>query len=231
MMSNNAKSTVNRKMIGNIEKEAKKYFVGASGCHDWTHTERVRKLAIKIGKKEKADLKIIEVAALLHDISRKEEMKKKGIFCHAEKGAIEAKKILKKYKLNNDIISSIAHCIRSHRFRGENIPETIEAKVLYDADKMDSIGAIGVARDFLFAGNAGLGNLYTGNEKRLAKLVKKGQDFNYTPEDSAILEYEIKLKHIKNKMLTKEGRRIAKDRDGYMQKFFQRFWREVKGEK
>lgn len=228
-MSN--KIAVNKNVIRNIEKAAKKYFIGASGCHDWTHTERVRKLALAIGKKEKADLKIIEIVALLHDISRKEEMKKKGIFCHAEKGAKEARKILKKYQLNETMISSIAHCIQTHRYRGGNIPQTLEAKILYDADKMDSIGAIGVARDFLFAGNAGSGNLYTGNEKCLVKLVKNGKDFGFTREDSAILEYEIKLRHIKNKMLTQEGKRIAKDRDEYMQEFFQRFWQEVKGKK
>jgi len=100
--------------------------------------------------------------------------------------------------------------------------------VLYDADKIDSIGAVGIGRDFLFAGSAGSNTLYTGNEKRLAKSSK---DHSYTKEDSAVLEYEIKLKHIKNRMLTKTGRRVAKERSKYMDGFFKRFWIEVEGKK
>jgi uncharacterized protein len=215
-----------KKIIGEIEKEAKKYFVGASGCHDWTHVERVRNLALRIGKKEKADLYVLELAAILHDIGRKEEMKQKGLFCHAEHGGKIARKILAKYALDKEIIENIVHCIESHRFRNSLIPQTLEAKVLYDADKLDSIGAIGIARDFLFAGSAGSKTLYTGNEKRLAKEKK---DYSYGKEDSALLEYEIKLKHIKDKVLTKEGKKIAKERHKYMTEYFNRFEKEIKG--
>lgn len=219
---------ITREFINKIEKEAKGYFKGASGCHDWTHIERVKVLALKIGKKEKADLKILEISTLLHDAGRRKEMKNKGKFCHAQKGAKLAEKILKKYKLNNEVIKNISHCILTHRYRNNHIPETIEAKVLFDADKLDSIGAIGVARDFLFAGNAGSNTLYTGNEKNLAKADK---DYSYTKEDSAFLEYEIRLKNIKNKMLTEEGKRIARNRHIFMKEFFKRFWQEVKGKK
>ncbi|MCX6717058.1 MAG: hypothetical protein NTU76_00060 [Candidatus Taylorbacteria bacterium] len=107
------------------------------------------------------------------------------------------------------------------------MPKTIEAKILFDADKLDSIGAVGVARDFLFAGNAGSGNLYTGNEKRLAKSDK---NYDFTKEDSAILEYEIKLKYVKDKVITSTGKKIAKERHEFMKAFFERFWLEVKGE-
>jgi len=218
---------MDKTIIKKIEKEAKKFFVGARGCHDWTHIERVKNLVFHIGKKEKANLEILEIAALLHDIGRKEEMKNKGLFCHAEKGAQIAKKILEKLKLNKDTISNIVHCIESHRYRNNKIPKTIEAKVLFDADKLDSIGAIGLSRAFLFAGNAGSDNLYTGNEKRLAKT---GKDFSYTKDDSALMEYEVKLKHIKGKVLTKEGKRIARERHEFMKNFIDRFYKEIKGE-
>lgn len=214
------------KVIKQIEKEAKMFFKAASGCHDWSHVERVRELALRIGKKEKARPDILEIASLLHDIGRKKEMKNKGLFCHAEEGGKLAKFILKRHGIREDDIKNIIHCIVSHRFRNSNIPETIEAKVLFDADKLDSIGAIGVARNFLFAGNAGSKTLYTGNEKRLAKEKK---DYAYTKEDSAILEYEIKLKHIKDKMLTKEGNKIAKERHEFMVDFHNRFEKEIKG--
>lgn len=217
-----------KKLISEIEKEAKKFFKGASSCHDWTHVERVRDLTLRIGKKEKADLEIIEIAALLHDIGRKKEMKERGLFCHAEHGAKIAKKILQKYKFAANNIANIVQCIESHRYRNDKIPKTIEAKVLFDADKLDSIGAVGIARDFLFAGNAGSNTLYTRNEKRLAKSEK---NYSYTKEDSAVLEYEIKLKHIKDKMLTKTGKEIARERSRYMDDFFKRFWEEIEGKK
>tara|TARA_Y100000310_G_C20553612_1_gene749386 strand:- start:214 stop:885 length:672 start_codon:yes stop_codon:yes gene_type:complete len=217
---------ITKKLIKEIEKEAQKFFKNASGCHDWTHVKRVKNLALNIGKVEKADLAVLEIAVLLHDIGRKEEIRKKGIFCHAEKGAELARKILEKHKLDKKIIDDIAQCIISHRYRNEHIPEIIEAKVLYDADKLDSIGAIGLARAFLFAGGPGSNTLYTGNEKKLAKRKK---DYSYTKEDSAILEYEVKLKNIKNRMITKTGKQSARERAQFMREFVKRFWREVGG--
>lgn len=217
---------ISKKIIQEIEGEARKFFEGASGCHDWSHVERVRKMALHIAGLEKADLQIVEISALLHDIGRKEEMKKKGLTCHAEAGAETARKLLKKYSLSPQQIENIIHCVLSHRYRNEHVPNTIEAKILYDADKLDSIGAVGVARDFLFAGNAGSNCLYAGNEKKLAKSKK---DYSYTEEDSALLEYEIKLRHIKDKIITKTGKMIARQRHEFMKKFFERFWKEVDG--
>lgn len=210
-----------------IKQEAKEYFKEASGCHDWTHVERVLNLALRIGNAEKANLEVIQIATYLHDIGRKEEIKSGGDFCHAEKGAELASELLRKYNIAESTISNVVHCIICHRFRNNNIPETIEAKVLFDADKLDSIGAIGIARGFLFAGNAGSGNLYTRNEKELAKMSK---DHSFTKEDSAILEYEIKLRYIKNKIITNTGKKIAENRHTYMVEYFDRFWKEAEGE-
>ena len=219
---------ITKELIRQIEKEAKKYFIGASGCHDWSHVERVKLLALNMGRKEKADLKIIELAAILHDIGRKDEMKKRGLFCHAEMGAGKAKKILRKHGFNKKLRDDIVHCIKTHRFRKNNIPKTIEAKVLFDADKLDAIGVVGLSRAFLFAGGSGSNNIYTGNEK---KLAKSGKDYLFTKEDSAILEYELKLKYIKNGMLTETGRKVAKNRHSQMKKFVEICWDEVKGKK
>lgn len=219
---------LSEEMRGKIEAEAQKYFEGASGCHDWTHVERVRALALHIARAEKADVGIVEVAALLHDIGRKEEMESHGAICHAEKGAALSREILGRFGFDERTIEAVAHCVLAHRHRNHHVPQTVEAKVIFDADKLDSIGAVGVARDFLFAGNAGSNNLYTGNEKRLAKT---GKDYSYTKEDSAVLEYEIKLKHLKGKMLTLTGKALAQERHLFMKQFFERFWQEVKGRK
>lgn len=182
-----------------------------------------------IGKEEGADLDVLEIAVLLHDIGRKEEMGSRGGFCHAEKGAEIARDILAEYDLGQKEIDNIIHCIITHRFRNSHVPKTIEAKVLFDSDKLDSIGAIGIARAFLFAGNAGSGNLYIGNERKIAKKANV-KDHAFSEEDSAILEYEIKLKKVKNKIITNTGKRIAEERHRFMKEYFDRFWKEVKGE-
>ena len=204
-----------------IRKEAKKFFVNTKGSHDWEHTERVYALCLRIGKKEKANLEVLKLSALLHDIGRKEETKSRGKVCHAEKGAVLAKSILEKYELDGELIEQIVQCISTHRFRGGKIPQLKEAKILFDADKLDSIGAIGVGRVFLFAGEIG------------AKLYNK--DFNvensqlYSKEDTAYREYVFKLRNIKRRMFTAEGKRIAKERHQFIVTFFARLKKEAKG--
>ena len=217
---------INNKIIEEVKEKAKEFFVSASGCHDWSHVERVYNLALRIAKKEKADINVIKLAAYLHDVGRREEMQSKGKICHAEKGVELAEKILKKHNLDKETVENIKHCILAHRFRNNHKPATIEAKILFDADKLDSIGAVGVGRDFLFAGSSGSNCLYTGNEK---KLVKNAREFTFTKEDSAFLEYYFKLKKVKSKMLTKTGKKIAEERHNYMVNFFKRFELEIKG--
>ena len=92
-MSMTARKKNKNENIKKVEAEAKKYFKNASGCHDWTHVERVRALARRIGCEEKGDLFVLEIAALLHDVGYRQEMESKGKFCHAEKGAKIAEKI------------------------------------------------------------------------------------------------------------------------------------------
>jgi uncharacterized protein len=218
----------NKDIINKIKKEAQKYFKGASGCHDWSHVERVYTLAMQIGKIERANLGVLEIACYLHDIGRKEEMDSKGKICHAEKSAQLAGKILSKYKIDEKDKRNIINAIICHRYRNRHLPKTLEAKVLFDADKLDSIGAVGLARAFLFAGRAGSNSLYTGNEK---KLAKSGKDYTFTQEDSAMLEYEVKLKKMRSRMLTQAGKRMAKGRDDFMKLYLKQFWQEVDGKK
>ena len=99
---------------------------------------------------------------------------------------------------------------------------------MFDADKLDSIGAVGIGRDFLFAGNAGSGNMYTGNEKKIMS-AGNARKLVFTKEDSAVLEYEFKLKNIKAKIMTNTGKRMALARHKFMVEFFERFWEEAKG--
>lgn len=204
-----------------IKSKVKKELLGVKKSHNWEHTQRVINLALHIARKEKADIFIVKIAALLHDIGRLKEDSSNGKINHAEYGSILAQKILKDNKIKNDTIKKIVHCIESHRFRGRIRPETKEAKCLFDADKLDSIGAVGIGRAFLFAGEVGA-KLHNSNVN-----IKKTKP--YTIEDTAYREYVVKLRHIKSGMLTNEGKRLARDRDTFMRKFFQRFNKEING--
>ncbi|MBN1497585.1 MAG: HD domain-containing protein [Spirochaetes bacterium] len=190
--------------------------------HGWDHVERVVALAAKIAATEKkADPFIIQVAALLHDIARIDEVDSTGIQCHAERGSSIAYEFLLQCGLEEKRAHHIRNCILSHRYRNEHVPDTIEAKVLYDADKLDSIGAVGIGRAFLFSGEVG------------ARLHNPDIDVSlaeaYGKEDTAYREYIVKLRHVSDKMLTDEGKRIAHERHRFMVDFFNRLQDEVKG--
>ncbi|MFA5228545.1 MAG: HD domain-containing protein [Candidatus Paceibacterota bacterium] len=213
------------KIIEEIKKRAKKYFKDGDSSHDWSHVERVYNSAVKIAKKEKADLNVVKIAAYLHDIGRNDEIKSKGKICHAKRGSEIAKEMLSEYDIDEELSQNIVHCILAHRNRNNHQPKTLEAKIIFDADKLDSIGAIGIARDFLFAGiyNA---PLYTGREK---EILKNADRYSYTKDDTALLEYYYKLSKIKSKIKTKTAKKIAEERQRYMKDFFQRFNKEIKG--
>ena len=207
--------------LDDIKAFARRHLTDARGSHAWDHTIRVYNLCMHIGRAEGADLEVLKIAAYLHDVARPLQDQSRGIVCHAKKGAEMARALLEDYPISEDRKANVTHCILSHRYRGNRPPETLEAKVLFDADKLDSIGAIGVARTFQFAGEVG------------AKLHNPSLDpedtQEYTEEDTGYREYRLKLSKIKERMLTTEGRRIAEDRHSFMEGFFKRFLQEHEG--
>jgi uncharacterized protein len=209
--------------IEHIKAFAKRCFSSANGSHDWDHSQRVCNLCMHIGRTEGANLQVLEIAAYLHDIGRAHEDASRGAICHATKGADIAREVLGACPLSREDEANVIHCIRSHRFRGNHTPETLEAKVLFDADKLDAIGAVGVGRAFLFAGEVGA---------RLHNPGMKPENTRpYTEEDTGYREYKLKLSRIKDRMLTAEGRRMALGRHAFMEAFFQRFTEEYDGRK
>ncbi|MBU4288424.1 MAG: HD domain-containing protein [Proteobacteria bacterium] len=184
---------------------------------------RVYKLSKHIGAAEGADMDVLLIAAYLHDIGRCYQDESFGSVCHAEKGAQMAWPIVKGLPLSESQKENIIHCIRSHRFRGNHAPRTLEAKVLFDADKLDSIGAVGVARAFLFAGEVGA---------RLHSPEVSIEDSRpYSKDDTGYREFMVKLSRIKDKIQTKEGRKMAEERHNFMERFFKRFLEEYEGER
>jgi uncharacterized protein len=128
-------------------QEARQHYEGADAAHDFDHVLRVLALAERLARSEGADLEVVRAAALLHDVARGQEAD------HAQAGAELARRLLAGQPAER--VEAVAHAIAAHRFRTGPAPQTLEAQVLHDADKLDAIGAIGVARAFARGGHEG----------------------------------------------------------------------------
>jgi uncharacterized protein len=209
-------------IVGSATAYAKERMTRLHSSHGWDHTERVVAMAEHIASTEsQADTFIVIAAAVLHDIARIDEVESAGSRCHAELGSEMAYAFLTANGLDPARAGRIRDCILSHRYRNDHHPDSIEAKILYDADKLDSIGAVGVGRAFLFSGEVG------------ARLHNPDIDVNltraYSKEDTAYREFMVKMRFIHDRMLSAEGKRIAADRHRFMTDFFARLQDEAKG--
>ena len=201
-------------------------------AHNLDHVMRVYNLCLMISKhEENVDLEILIPAALLHDIARVEESEDKtGKIDHAVLGSEIAGNILKDLEYEEEKIRKIKHCIISHRFRTGNEPGTIEAKILFDSDKLDAIGAIGIARTFMLSGQCGqrleLNNSI--NEYLNDNTAENGRIKDMS-KHNPIIEYEVKLKNIPDKLYTKKAKEIGEDRIKFMEQYFNRLKLELQG--
>jgi uncharacterized protein len=206
--------------------KARSYYSGEDAAHNFDHVLRVLRLAERIGRAEGADMGILRAAVLLHDVARVAE--DNGGPCHAEAGAALARRILVTHA--EDKVDAVVHAIRAHRFRASSLPHSLEAQILYDADKLDALGAIGVARAYAIAGQHAQ-RLWAEvppdfAERSIEESRGDVADANHTP----IHEYVFKLSRLKDSLFTQTARAIAEDRHQYMARFFERLKREVNGE-
>lgn len=201
---------------GCIVSYAKGRLEADASCHDWDHTLRVLNAALELGRAEGADESVVTAAALLHDIARPEEMRDHGKSDHSLLGAKMALAFLNAEGFGKESWRRhVADCIRTHRYRSRTgeAPATVEARVLFDADKLDSLGAVGLARAFHFAGKTGA-RVHNTEQEALA-----GE--SYGREDSAYREYLVKLRYLPEAMLTATGKKIALARREFMRRFFE----------
>ncbi|OIO47435.1 MAG: phosphohydrolase [Parcubacteria group bacterium CG1_02_40_82] len=220
-----------------IKEIAQREMKEAESAHDFLHVMRVYNLCLHLAKTDPdVDLEILKAAIFLHDIARvKEDSDASGKIDHAIFSAKMAQKILRNLDYPEEKIKQIEHCIVAHRFRSGNEPQTKEAKILFDADKLDVLGTIGIARSYTMAGRYGekmyldvsiaqyvKENLVGGKEGGRIKVISK-----HAPN----LEYELKFKRIPDRLYTKEAKRIARDRLKFMDQFYKRFKKEMAGEK
>lgn len=203
-------------------------------AHNLDHVFRVYNLCLLLAKYEKdVDLEILIPSALLHDIARVEESQDKtGEIDHAVLGSVIAEDILRNLEYEEDKIEKIKHCIIAHRFRTGNEPNSIEAKILFDSDKLDAIGAIGIARTFMLSGQ--FGQKLTVNESLndylKSNTVENGR-LKDVSEHTSFIEYQVKFKKIPDKLYTQKAKKIGKERLNFMEMYFDRLKLEIDGMK
>ncbi|MGD0114030.1 MAG: HD domain-containing protein [Armatimonadota bacterium] len=205
-------------------------------AHDLEHVFRVYQTCLLIAARE-GDLQteVLELAALLHDIARADEdADNTGRTDHAVVGADRAAGILLGLNVPAATVQEVAACIRTHRFRSSHAPTAKEAQILFDADKIDVLGAIGVARTYAIAGQYSE-RLYADVDLRqyiatnLVGGTAEGRIIDMS-QHAPNIEYETKFRRIPAMCYTASGRAMAAERLRFMEQFFERMKLEVSGQ-
>ena len=211
---------MDQEKIRQCRNEVKKIYELFDASHDWQHIERVMKNAKTILEQEAADAFIVELAVLLHDVSDP-KYKKPGEDLERE--------ILDRLDLSDAQQQHIQEVIGSVSFKGGNgkSAASIEAKIVQDADRLDAIGAIGIARAFAYGGAKGR-KLYDWNEKARTEMTE--QEYREAQTSSVTHFYE-KLLLLKDQMTTETGKQMAEERHEFMLSFLKQLQTETDGNK
>lgn len=190
-------STIKNYAFENSEKD---------DIHGFNHVERVYELCIIIGEKLKADINLLKISALLHDIGRIDEKQDKLNRNHAEISAEKAFKFLnsQNFNISNDDINKVIQCIKTHSFSNNIVPSSLEAKILSDADKIDALGAIGLYRTigFTVKNNGNLDDVIKHLEEKILKL-----------KDTLYLEISRNIAEKRHKIVLDFYKKVKKERD------------------
>ena len=212
----------NDKTIVLTEQFVKDFLEGNCSGHDWWHIERVRKMTKKIAVEEGANLFICEMAALLHDVADEK------LNVTEEIGINRVKEWLNYVSLDEDCIERIMGIIENMSYKGGGVPlmKTLEGKIVQDADRLDAIGAIGIARTFAYSGAKGQ-LIYDPSIPVRENMTKEEYRKNKT---TAINHFYEKLMKLEGLMNTQSGKRLAKKRQTIMEDFLENFFEEWNGQ-
>ncbi len=207
-------------------EQARDWYQDADPVHDFDHIRRVFHMAERLAEAEGADLEIVRAAALLHDAEGSAPGGEERM-SHHHRSAAFAADVLKAEGWPAERSAAVQHCIRAHRFRSDGeTPQTLEARILFDADKLDVLGAIGVARVVAYAALNGQPFYAQPSPSFLANGEKEPGEMH-----SAYHEYIFKLRKIKDRLFTPTARAFALERDAYLEQYFQQLQAELTGER
>jgi uncharacterized protein len=212
-------------LLDNTVLFVKKQLENAEGGHDWFHMERVYKNALLIAREEDCDLTVVQLGALLHDIADSK-------FHDGDEtiGPKTARAFLENEKVDEATIQHVINIIENISFKGGNFEKQFHSKelaIVQDADRLDAIGAIGIARTFNYGGfkNRALYNPEIAPNLNMTKEAYKNS------EAPTLNHFYEKLLLLKDKMNTETGKKIALERHKYMENFLSQFYAEWEGEK
>lgn len=216
------KSKSQQEIINRTADFIRQKFDGEATGHDWYHIERVWKIAQKIVKKEGGDLFVVELGALLHDIA---DWK----FHDEAAGGEAARKWLEQHKVGSGVIDRVCEIVDGISFKGlgqKDKIKSLEGRVVQDADRLDAIGAIGIARAFAYGGSKSR-SIYDSAVALDEPLAdEEYQKLNQQSGRSTIHHFYDKLLHLKDRMNTKTGKSIALRRHKFLETYLREFFRE-----
>jgi len=210
-------------VLKKTEEYIRNKFSGEGSGHDWWHIYRVRNIAIRITARENADLFVVQLAALLHDIA--DWKFNNGDF---NAGPKLAREWLEKLQVGEDVISQVCEIIKGVSFKGAGVTAkmtTTEGMIVQDADRLDAIGAIGIARTFAYGGHRGQ-EIF--NPDVRPEWHDSFEEYKNCT-GSTINHFYEKLLLLKDLMNTETARKIAMERHRYMEQFLDRFYKEWDG--
>lgn len=205
-----------------LYKKVENYMLSCmtDSAHDKEHIYRVLYMALDIAKYEnEVDKDILIISCLLHDIGREEQFKNPKL-CHAKIGSEKAYHYLLDNGFSEETAIHVKSCILTHRFRSDNPPNSIEAKILFDADKLDVTGTLGIARTLFYKAQVSE-PLYSVDENR---YVLNGENDKLP---SFFQEYKYKLEKLYDRFYTNRGMQIAKERQASAIEFYTSMLKEV----
>lgn len=216
---------MNANLIKNTIAFVKVQLENAESGHDWFHIDRVYKNALVISKKEDCNQIIVQLGALLHDIADSK-------FHNGDEtiGPKTARNFLESENVSQEIINQVVFIIENISFKGGNsntATPTIELEIVQDADRLDAIGAIGIARTFNYGG---FKNRQIYNPEIIPNLQMTKEEYKKSDAPTINHFYE-KLLLLKDKMNTQTGKKIAQKRHLFMEKFLEQFYDEWNGDR
>lgn len=209
-----------RDIINAVEQDVRKKCMGESSGHDWWHIDQVRRTALRIAAIEGGDINVIELGALLHDIADW-----KFYDGNDTMGPRVARSMLNHYDVPSEMIDHICDIVATLSFKGAGVPTpmaTLEGKIVQDADRLQALGAIGIARCFAYGGHDG--RLI--HDPLQPAVMHTSKEAYIKARGSSINHFDEKLLLLKDRMNTETARKLAKPRHKLMKKFLRQFFLE-----
>ncbi len=213
-------------ILTKTEEHVKKKLMGEGSGHDWWHIKRVQYLAIAIAKEERANMFIVRLGALLHDIADWKFQTDRT----TTSGMLIAKKWLESQSVEMRVVEKVCDMVENSSFKGAEVEDrlnSLEGKVVQDADRLDAMGAMGVGRTFAYGG---FKNREMHNPNIKVEMAKSFEEYKKAGQTTINHFYE-KLLLLKDRMNTKTGKRLAEHRHKFMEQFLQEFFDEWEGKK